>query len=105
MLNVSDAAHAQITEYFKGKEVSPIRIFLNNCGCGGPSLAMALDEPKETDETLSANGFSFIIDKTLLNQVQPLRIDFVQYGFKIDCSVDFGGGCGTSCSAKGRCGG
>ncbi len=104
MLNVSDAAREQIAAYFNGKEVSPIRIFVNSGGCCGASLAMALDDPKPTDETITANGFTFIVDQALLQQAQPIRIDFKQYGFKIDCSLDFGGGCGSSCSSKGGCG-
>ena len=37
----------QVKMYFEGKEIEPIRIFLNTAGCGGPSLAMALDEKKK----------------------------------------------------------
>jgi hypothetical protein len=32
MLEVTKLATAQIAEYFKGKEVSPIRVFLNAGG-------------------------------------------------------------------------
>ena len=32
MLEVTEAATEQISEYFKGKKVSPIRIFLNEGG-------------------------------------------------------------------------
>jgi hypothetical protein len=32
MVEVTEAATQQITEYFKGKDVSPIRIFLNDGG-------------------------------------------------------------------------
>ena len=32
MLEVTEAATEQIAEYFKGKEASPIRIFLNEGG-------------------------------------------------------------------------
>jgi hypothetical protein len=32
MLEVTESAREQIAEYFKGKEVSPIRIFLNAGG-------------------------------------------------------------------------
>ena len=32
MVEVTEAATQQITEYFKGKEVSPIRIFLYDGG-------------------------------------------------------------------------
>jgi Fe-S cluster assembly iron-binding protein IscA len=32
MVEVTEAATKQIAEYFKGKKVSPIRIFLNSGG-------------------------------------------------------------------------
>jgi len=32
MFEVTEAATEQISEYFKGKEVTPIRIFLNEGG-------------------------------------------------------------------------
>jgi hypothetical protein len=32
MVELTPAAHGQITEYFKNKEVTPIRIFLNEGG-------------------------------------------------------------------------
>jgi len=32
MLEVTDAATAKIADYFRGREVSPIRIFLNEGG-------------------------------------------------------------------------
>jgi hypothetical protein len=32
MVEVTPSAHHQIAEYFKGKEISPIRIFLNEGG-------------------------------------------------------------------------
>ena len=47
MLEVTKSATEKIAEYFKDKEVSPIRIFLLAGGCGLSSLAMDLDEPKE----------------------------------------------------------
>jgi len=32
MIEVTSAATEQVAEYFKGKEVSPIRVFLNSGG-------------------------------------------------------------------------
>ncbi len=32
MLNVTEKAQEQIAEYFKDKEISPVRIFLNSGG-------------------------------------------------------------------------
>jgi hypothetical protein len=39
-----------------------------------------------------------------MEKVQPIKVDFQQYGFKVDCAVDFnaGGGC-SSCGTTGSC--
>ena len=104
MLEVTTAATQQIEQYFKDKDVSPIRIFLNEGGWGGPGLAMALDEPKETDETIEIEGFQYIVDKDFMQKVQPIKVDFQAYGFKLDCGIDFGaGGCAGCGSASDSC--
>ena len=104
MVVVTEMATQQIAEYFKDKEVAPIRIFLNAGGWGGPAPAMALDEPKETDNIYEIDGFTYIVDKEFLELVKPIKVDFNVMGFKIDCKTDFGpasecSGCGT----KGTC--
>ena len=106
MVEVTEEATKQIQEYFQGKEVTPIRIFLNAGGWGGPSLAMALDEPKENDSVFDVNGFQFIMEKEFCEKAQPVKVDFLGYGFKIDSSIEFDAGdsaCG-SCSTTGNCG-
>lgn len=106
MVEVTQEATKQIQEYFNGKEVTPIRIFLNAGGWGGPSLAMALDEPKDNDNVFDVNGFQFIMEKEFYEKAQPVKVDFLGYGFKIDSSIEFGAGdaaCG-SCSTAGHCG-
>jgi iron-sulfur cluster assembly protein len=68
-------------------------------------LAMALDEPKENDTVFDVNGFQFIMEKEFCEKAQPVKIDFLGYGFKIDSSIEFGAGdsaCG-SCSTTGSC--
>jgi hypothetical protein len=37
-----------------------------------------------------------------MEKAQPIKVDFHQYGFKLDCGIDFGAGC-TSCGTKGSC--
>ncbi len=107
MVEVTKSATNQIAEYFKGKEVSPIRIFLNDGGWGGPSLAMALDEQKTEDHFYEVDGFQYIVNKDFMTKAQPIRIDYNNYGFRLDSSYDFGvaasacSSCGTS---TGGCG-
>ena len=68
---------------------------------------MALDEPKDTDQVFTIEGFTYLVEKELLEKAQPITVDFSGMGFKLDCSLDFGsaaGGC-SSCSTAGKCGG
>jgi Fe-S cluster assembly iron-binding protein IscA len=63
---------------------------------------MALDEPKIEDERFEEKGIKFIIDKDLLNQAQPINVDFIESaqssGFKLTSALAQAEGCGSSCS-------
>lgn len=100
MLNVTESACKEIGRYFEDKEVQPIRIFLNQ-GCSGPHFAMAVDTPGDDDKTFNQDGYTYIIDKALLVQAQPIKVDFNELGFEITSSLELGGGCGSCC---GNCG-
>lgn len=61
---------------------------------------MALDEPQTTDVTITEHGVTLTIEKGLLEQVQPVRVDFVESpegsGFQLASSLTAGGGdCGS----------
>ena len=103
MLEITKSATEKIAEYLKDKEVTPIRIFLNAGGCGGPSLAMALDEPKDTDDVFDIDGFKYIIDQEFLKEAEPFKVDFSGFGFQIDCGIEFEEGC-TGCPTSSACG-
>jgi hypothetical protein len=63
---------------------------------------LALDEPKDTDETFDVDGFAFVIDKELNEQGAPFKIDLTYMGFAIDSKLELGGGDGcSSCSSCG----
>ena len=67
---------------------------------------MALDEPKDDDSIFDVNGFQFIMEKGFYEKAQPVKVDFLGYGFKIDSAIEFNAGdslCG-SCSTSGNCG-
>jgi iron-sulfur cluster assembly protein len=96
MIKVTTLAANKLTEYFKNKERQPIRIFLKTGGWGGPSLTMALDEPKETDSIFDIDGFKFIVDQDLLIKVAPITVDFAHFGFQLDCTFEFEEACRLS---------
>jgi Fe-S cluster assembly iron-binding protein IscA len=102
MVEVTASATSQIAEYFKDKEIVPIRIFINEGGCGGPSLAMALDEQKSTDDVFEIDGFTYVVDKQFFEKAKPIKVDFLMNGFKLDCAIQFSSGC-SSCGTTGSC--
>ena len=63
---------------------------------------MALDEPRENDESFDDRGLTYLIDKELLEKAQPVKVDFVNSpmgsGFSISSSMQFGSACGSGCS-------
>ncbi len=64
---------------------------------------MALDEPKESDEIVTNDGITYMINKDLFEQVKPISVDFVDSaygsGFSIKSNLKKSdGGCGSSCS-------
>jgi Fe-S cluster assembly iron-binding protein IscA len=102
MFEVTESATRQITEYFQDKTVAPIRIFLNEGGCGGPGLVMALDEKKATDDEFVIGGFTYLVDRDFLETVKPIRVDFTESGYRLDCAVQFSSGC-SGCGSTGSC--
>lgn len=66
---------------------------------------MALDEPKETDTEYDIDGYKYIVDKEFMEKVQPIKVDFVDIGFRLSCAVDFSAGSSCSgCGSAGTCG-
>lgn len=106
MFEVTENATNELGEFFKDKEVKPIRIFLNQGGWGGPSLAMALDEPKDTDKVYDIDNFQYIIDQDFIELAKPISVDFVGMGFKITSGLKLeapGDGC-SGCGSNSSCG-
>ena len=64
---------------------------------------MALDEPKDTDDIFDIDGFKYLVDKEFMKKATPIKVDFSEMGFKLDCGIDFGSGC-SSCGTTSSCG-
>ncbi len=99
MLEITLPAQEEIAEYFKDKEASPLRIFLNEGGWGGPTFGIALDGAKDTDFILEIAKQTYVVDKELLAKAKPITVDFATNGFKIDTNMELPkNGCdGCSC--------
>jgi iron-sulfur cluster assembly protein len=65
-------------------------------------MAMALDEPKDTDDVYKVDGFEYIVNKDFMEKAKPIKIDFREVGFKIDSGIDLQSAC-SSCSTTGSC--
>lgn len=98
MFEVTDKASEMIRELLAGREepVSAIRIIVSEGGWSGATVGMALDEPEENDEKFEKDGLSFVINKQLLEDIKPVKVDFLETdngsGFYISSGLS---GCGT----------
>ncbi len=65
---------------------------------------MALDEPKDTDDSFDVKGLKFVVDKEFMEKAEVIKIDFTGMGFNLASNMDLGeSGCG-SCGSGGSCG-
>jgi len=104
MFNVTEAAQSEVAEYFKENELKPIRVFLHQ-GCGGPQIALAVDEKRDDDSIYEFAGVEYVIEKDFLNHAQPIEVDFqAMAGFTVTSNLQLspGGGCG-GCGSSDSC--
>lgn len=106
MFTLTQEAKKQLDAYFADKTKSPIRIYLASGGCSGPSLALALDDPKDDDDVFPTEGYTFVVEKTLMEKAKPLTVDLTYMGFEVRSNLELGGGscCGTCSCSSGSCG-
>ena len=95
MIEITKSATDKIAEYFIDKEVKPIRVFLHAGGCAMPSLALDVDEPQDTDDVFDIDGFQFVINRILLKDAAPIKVDYTRSGFQFDSSLEFEDVCTT----------
>ncbi len=61
-------------------------------------MGLALDEPKDTDEIFERDSITFMVDKQLLAEAQPITVDFITVGSRSGFSIKSGlkNDCGSS---------
>ena len=63
-------------------------------------MALALDEPKETDNVYEVNGLKFLVDKEFMEQAKPIKVDSTARGFQVSSSLKLEKGCGSGCGSS-----
>ncbi len=66
-------------------------------------MALALDEPNESDKIYEVEGFKYIINQEFLEKAKPVKVDYGQIGFKITSGLEFGPPACSSCGTGGSC--
>lgn len=95
-IDITSNASEQITKVLESKETKkPLRIYVASYGWAGPTLGLALDEQKDGDLNLEANGFNFIIEETLADMYKNFEIDYsdswLRKGFTVIADNQSGG--------------
>jgi Fe-S cluster assembly iron-binding protein IscA len=64
---------------------------------------LALDEPNDNDAVYDISGFKYVVDKVLLAEAKPIKIDFMDRRFNISSSMELGRACGSCSTASPGC--
>lgn len=108
--NVTELAIDKLKEYMEQNNIdSALRVALMQGGCAGPSLGLALDEPKDNDKTFEFNDLNFLIEESLLNSTGGVKVDYIDAGQRSGFSITStnpmgGGGCSSGSCSSGNCG-
>lgn len=106
MLYVTPSARQSIKDYFQGKDKSPIRIFLKVGGCGMRSFGITPEAAKTSDRLFEIDGFTYVINKTILRRFGPIEVHSDRYTFLISGKgIHPPIGCGTCLNGCGAYGG
>ena len=105
MFEVTESATQNLKSYMEQNNIeSALRIAIMSGGWAGPSLGLALDEPKENDEKYEQDGITFLVDNNVLDPCGSIKVDFIdagmRSGFSISSERPLGGG-NEGCSSGG----
>lgn len=112
MLEITTQANEKLIEYMQANNISSsLRVALMQGGCSGPSLGLALDEEKPTDELFSRQNLTFLVEKDLLQQCGSITVDYTEAGSRSGFTItstkplpETGGGCSSGSCGSGGCG-
>lgn len=106
-INVDTLALNELKSILSGKELdgSTVRIFVSGMGWSGPQFNLSLDEKNEDDLSVDTDGFTFVIEKYLVEEFGTFEVKFFDEGgakgIFVEPTVQGESGCsscGGSCS-------
>ncbi|MGB5987104.1 MAG: hypothetical protein WBG37_17505 [Desulfobacterales bacterium] len=105
MIEVTPRATQLVAKTFREQTPSPIRIFVKMGGCGIRSLGVSLENPTDRDEVFTIQGHTYIVDRKLLKQIAPVKMDADGICFQLSGRGLYPptgcGSCPYLCGAKG----
>ena len=110
--NVTDLAVEKLKDYLAQNNIdSALRIALMQGGWSGPSLGLALDEPKENDKVYENDTLKFLVEESLLTTCGSIKVEYIdagpRSGFGITSTNPISGGdggCSSGSCSSGSCG-
>ena len=109
--NVTGLAVEKLKEYLEQNNIeSALRIALMQGGWAGPSLGLALDEPKDNDKVYDNDDIKFLVEEGLMKTCGTINVEYVdagpRSGFGITSAnpIGGGGGCSSGSCGSGSCG-
>ena len=98
MIIVTERARAELEQLLDARGPAAVRIYLSTA-YAGPRLALALDDPRDTDVAVEAAGFTFLVDRELYEAARPVTIHKAHHSFHVESGLQ---GLGQPCTSHGK---
>lgn len=91
-LNVTDLAKEKLKNLIEEKKTDKhLRIFIAGYGWGGPTIGLALEEPKDDDIKIEVDSLKFTVEDGLSDTFDVLTVDYSDSWMRRGFSVVPGG--------------
>jgi len=105
MISLSDAAKAELENFFKVQDKAPVRVCVQEDEGGRRFLGMLLEEDDPADDQVfEVEGYRFLVDNDLAGALEAIQIDVVDGDFVIRFKARADGQAGCGCGCGGGCG-
>ena len=78
MMQITDTAKERIQEILGNNSGKYLRLFIQGMGWGGPTMGMALDEPKDNEQPVNVNGIDILVEDFARPIVDGTKIDYIE---------------------------